>query len=211
MGENRKAMKLKEVLVASSNPKKVKEIEEILSPLGIKVIVPPKKVEVQETGTTFLENAYLKAKAYFEEFGIPALADDSGLVVEAIAPYPGVYSARFHELELFGKEEPIPDVDKANIGKLLRVLKDKENRRAKFVSYVVLYWDGQGLFSHGEVGGYINDTPRGERGFGYDPIFVPEGYDKTFAELPPEVKHSISHRGRALRKLYNLLKDCTGD
>jgi len=204
-------MKLKEVIVASSNPKKVEEIKEILSPLGIKVIVPPRKVEVQETGTTFLENAYLKAKAYFEEFGIPALADDSGLVVEAIAPYPGVYSARFHELELFGKEEPVPDADTANNRKLLRVLKDKKNRSAKFVSVVVLYSDEGGLFAEGEVRGRIAQAPRGDKGFGYDPLFIPEGYEKTFAEMEPQEKHKISHRGRALRKLYNLLRDCAKD
>jgi len=204
-------MKLKEVIVASSNPKKVEEIKEILSPLGIKVIVPPHKVEVQETGTTFLENAYLKAKAYFEEFGIPALADDSGLVVEAIAPYPGVYSARFHELERFGKEEPVPDADTANNRKLLRVLKDKKNRSAKFVSVVVLYSDEGGLFAEGEVRGRIAQAPRGDKGFGYDPLFIPEGYEKTFAEMEPQEKHKISHRGRALRKLYKLLRDCVKD
>ena len=204
-------MKLKEVIVASSNPKKVEEIKEILSPLGIKVIVPPRKVEVQETGTTFLENAYLKAKAYFEEFGIPALADDSGLVVEAIAPYPGVYSARFHELELFGKEDPVPDADTANNRKLLRVLEDKKNRSAKFVSVVVLYSDEGGLFAEGEVRGRIAQAPRGDKGFGYDPLFIPEGYEKTFAEMEPQEKHKISHRGRALRKLYNLLRDCAKD
>ena len=202
-------MNLKKILVASSNPKKVREIEEILRPLGIEVVLPPEKVEVEETGTTFLENAYLKAKAYFERFGIPALADDSGLVVEAIAPLPGVYSARFHALEEFGREEPVPDADSANNRKLLRVLKGRRDRSAKFVSVVVLYSDEGGLFAEGEVRGRIAQAPRGDKGFGYDPLFIPEGYEKTFAEMEPQEKHKISHRGRALRKLYNLLRDCT--
>ena len=201
--------KLKKVLVASSNPKKIKEIEEILKPLGIEVIKPPRKVEVEEWANTFIGNAYLKAKAYFEEFGIPTLADDSGLVVEEIAPYPGVYSARFYSLEEFGKEEPTPSEDEANIRKLLRILEGKENRRAKFVSVVLLYaGDGKMLVSEGEVYGTIASTPRGDKGFGYDPIFIPEGFEKTFAEMEPREKHSLSHRGKALGKLAELLKRC---
>ncbi len=201
-------MKLQKVLIASSNPKKVKEIKEILRLLGIEVIVSPKKLEIEEKGTTFLENAYLKAKAYYEEFKIPTIADDSGLIVEAIAPYPGVYSARFHSIPEWGKEEPIPNEDEANIRKLLRVLKNKTNRRAKFVSNIVLYLgDGKGIFTEGEVYGNIIESPKGDKGFGYDPIFVPEGYNQTFAQMEPEEKHKISHRGKALRKLYELLKE----
>ena len=199
----------KKVLVASSNPKKVKEIREILSPLGIEVVIPPQKVEVEEYGTTFIGNAYLKAKAYYERFKIPTLADDSGLVVEAINPYPGVYSARFYSLERFGREEPTPSEDEANIRKLLRVLKNEKNRRAKFVSNIVLILErGKTLSSEGEVEGTIIDTPRGEKGFGYDPIFVPKGYTKTFAEMEAEEKHKISHRGKALKRLVELLKVC---
>ena len=201
-------MSLKEVLVASSNPKKVKEIEEILKPLGIEVLKAPEKLEVEETGTTFLENAYLKAKAYYERFKIPTIADDSGLVVEAIKPYPGIYSARFYSLEVFGKEEPIPSEDGANIRKLLRVLEKEENRKAYFVSVIVLYLGERGLFSEGVVRGTIAKTPRGDKGFGYDPVFIPEGYSQTFAEMEPQEKHKISHRGKALRNLYELLKGC---
>ena len=201
-------MQLNKVLIASSNPKKAKEIEEILKRFGIEVILPPEKVEVEEYGTTFVGNAYLKAKAYYGEFGIPTLADDSGLIVEAIEPYPGVYSARFYSLEIYGKEEPIPNEDTANIRKLLRILKDKEKRRAKFVSNVVLMLDrDKFLMTEGVVEGKIIDTLRGNKGFGYDPIFVPEGYDKTFAEMEPEEKAKISHRGKALKKLAELLKE----
>ena len=204
-------MQLKKVLLASSNPKKVKEIAEILAPLGIEVILPPRKVEVEEYGTTFIGNAYLKAKAYYEEFKMPTLADDSGIVVDAIAPYPGVYSARFYSLEKFEKEEPVPDVDTANNRKLLRVLEGKRERSARFVSAVVLYIDGKGFFAEGEVRGTIAQSQRGEGGFGYDPLFIPEGYNQTFAELLAEEKNRISHRARALKKLYELLKGCVGN
>jgi XTP/dITP diphosphohydrolase len=201
--------KLKRVLVASSNPKKIKEIEEILNPLGVEVIKPPQKLEVEEWANTFIGNAYLKAKAYFDNFGIPTLADDSGLVVDEIAPYPGVYSARFYSLEKFGREKPEPSEDGANIKKLLRILKGKENRRAKFVSVVLLYMgDGKMFVSEGEVYGTIAEEPRGDKGFGYDPIFIPEGHNKTFAEMSPDEKHRISHRGKALKNLVELLKSC---
>ncbi|RTZ68608.1 MAG: non-canonical purine NTP pyrophosphatase, RdgB/HAM1 family [Aquificaceae bacterium] len=204
-------MELKKVLIASSNPKKAKEIEEFLKPLGIEVVLPPRKLEVEETGTTFLENAYLKAKAYHEEFGLPTLADDSGLIADAIAPYPGIYSARFYSLEVFGREKPTPSEDTANIRKLLRVLKDKENRNARFVACIVLYLgDGKGIFTEGVVKGYITDTPRGDKGFGYDPIFVPEGFNVTFAQMELSQKQKISHRGRALKKLVQLLKTLLG-
>lgn len=200
-------MFLKKVLLASSNPKKVKEIKEILAPLGIEVVLPPKKLEVEEWANTFIGNAYLKAKTYFEAFKMPTLADDSGLVVEAIAPYPGVYSARFYQLEVFGREEPYPSEDMANIRKLLKVLKGKRNRSAKFVSVVLLYMEeGKMLSAEGEVKGFITETPKGDKGFGYDPIFVPEGFNKTFAQMEPEEKHKISHRSKALNNLVKLLK-----
>jgi XTP/dITP diphosphohydrolase len=199
----------KKVLVASTNPKKVKEIEEILKLLGIEVVKPPRKLEVEEWANTFIGNAYLKAKAHFEVFGLPALADDSGLVVEEIKPYPGVYSARFYSLEVFGREEPTPSEDEANVRKLLRILKGKKNRRAKFVATVLLYaGEGKMLVAEGEVEGTIAESPRGDKGFGYDPVFIPEGHSLTFAEMEPEEKHALSHRGRALRRLAELVKNC---
>jgi len=201
-------MELKKLLVASSNPKKVKEIEEIFRPLGIEDFIPPQKLEVKEWANTFIGNAYLKAKAYYERFKIPTLADDSGLIVDALFPYPGVYSSRFYQLEVFGKEEPYPSEDEANIRKLLKVLKGQKNRSARFVSTIVLYLEeGKMLSAEGEVKGYITDTPKGDGGFGYDPIFVPEGYNKTFAQMTSEEKHKISHRGKALRNLYKLLEN----
>ncbi len=200
-------MGIKRILVASSNEKKLKEIEKILSPLGVEVVEPPEKLEVKEWANTFIGNAYLKAKAYYERFKIPSLADDSGLVVEAIDPLPGVYSARFHKLSEFGQEPVKTTEDEANIAKLLRVLKGEKNRRAKFVSAVLLYaGEGKMLAVEGEVRGFIAERPRGDKGFGYDPIFIPEGFDKTFAEMSPEEKNSISHRARALKRLAELLR-----
>jgi XTP/dITP diphosphohydrolase len=199
-------MGIKRILVASSNEKKLKEIEKILSPLGMEVVKPPEKLEVKEWANTFIGNAHLKAKAYYERFKIPALADDSGLVVESIAPLPGVYSARFHKLFEFGQEPVKTTEDEANIAKLLRVLKGKKNRRAKFISAALLYaGEGKMLAAEGEVRGFIAERPRGDKGFGYDPIFIPEGFDKTFAEMSPEEKNSISHRARALKRLAELL------
>ncbi|NPA32053.1 MAG: RdgB/HAM1 family non-canonical purine NTP pyrophosphatase [Aquificae bacterium] len=195
------------LLVATSNPGKLEEFRRILEPLGISVVPPHKKLKVEETGSSFLENAYIKAKAYWEEFGIPSVADDSGLIVDAIAPYPGVYSSRFHELELFGKEEG-KSPDEANIKKLLRVLRGKRERGARFVAFVVLYANGKGLWAEGEVRGRIAESPRGSGGFGYDPVFIPEGETRTMAELSPEEKDRISHRGKALRALARILERC---
>ncbi len=196
------------IIVATTNRGKLREIERILTPLGYEVVEPPGRLEVEERGTTFLENAYLKAKAYYERFGLPSLADDSGLVVEALGGYPGVFSSRFHSIEFGGREEVSGSADEANIRKLLRLLKGERNRRAKFVACVVLYSGDRGIFAEGECRGSVAESPRGSGGFGYDPIFVPEGYDRTMAQLTPQEKDRISHRGRALRKLADLLKRC---
>ncbi len=196
------------ILVATTNRGKLEEIRRILNPLGYEVMEPPEKLEVEERGTTFLENAYLKARAYYERFKVPSLADDSGLVVDAFGGYPGVFSSRFHSIEFGGREDLRDSVDEANVRKLLRLLKGKENRRASFVACVVLYLGDGGLFAEGECRGSVAEFPRGSGGFGYDPVFVPEGYDRTMAQLSPEEKDRISHRGRALRKLADLLKRC---
>ncbi|NPB07303.1 MAG: RdgB/HAM1 family non-canonical purine NTP pyrophosphatase [Aquificae bacterium] len=196
------------VIAATTNEKKLEEIRRILSPLGIEVLRPPRKLEVEEYGTTFVGNAYLKAKAYYEAFGIPSLADDSGLVAEAIAPYPGVYSSRFHSIDFGGREEGEGSQDEKNIRKLLRLLRNSPNRRAKFLCAVILYLGEKALLAEGQVAGTISENPRGSGGFGYDPVFIPEGYDRTMAELSPEEKDRISHRGRALWNLYELLKKC---
>ncbi len=196
------------LLAATSNEGKLREIRRMLEPLGFEVLSPPERIEVEETGCTFLENAYLKARAYYRKFGVPSLADDSGLLVESLGGYPGVLSSRFYEVE-FGGREPIEgSKDEANVRKLLRLLKGKSNRRAKFVAFVVLYLGDRGLFAEGECRGEITHEPRGKGGFGYDPVFRPEGFDRTMAQLSPEEKDALSHRGRALRNLVNLLERC---
>ena len=196
------------ILVATTNEGKFREIERILVSIGYEVVKPPEKLKVDESGSTFLENAYIKAKAYHGRFGLPTLADDSGLVVEALGGYPGVFSSRFYSLEFGGKEEPNGSSDEANVRKLLRLMRGMKDRRAKFVAFVVLYMGERGFFAEGECSGKIVESPRGSGGFGYDPIFRPDGYDRTMAELPPEEKDRISHRGKALRSLSGLLERC---
>ena len=194
------------ILVASSNRNKIKEIKEILKDLNIELVEPPYKIDVKETGTSFLENAYIKAKRYYEEFGLPTLAEDSGLVVNSIAPYPGIFSARFYSLEIYGKEIPTPSIDEANIRKLLRILKEKKDRTAEFKTVVVLLLSpDRGLWAEGSVKGKIAEEPRGKNGFGYDPVFIPEGFEKTFAEMSPQEKNRLSHRRKALENLKKLL------
>ena len=198
------------ILIASTNRGKIEEFKRVLEPVGIEVVEPKEKLEVEEKGETFLENACIKAKAYYERYGIPSLADDSGLVVDAISPYPGIYSSRFYSIEFGGKEEVKETKDEANIRKLLRLLKGKKERTARFIAVLFFYAGDRGFFVKGEVKGRISESPRGEKGFGYDPVFIPEGYDKTFAELPPQEKDRISHRGRALEKFLEIIKGCEG-
>ncbi len=196
-------------MICTSNKKKFEEISSMLKALNIEFVKPPYELDVEETANTFLSNAYLKARAYYEAFGIPALADDSGLVIEALGGRPGVYSARFYKEE-FGshvlKEEDynLPKDDLNNL-KVLRLLENEENRRAKFVSaIVVMMSNSQGIFGEGELKGYIAKEPSGSLGFGYDPIFIPEGYDVSLANI--EHKNEISHRRKALNALFDMLK-----
>ncbi len=196
-------------MICTSNKKKFEEISSILKALNIEFVTPPYELEVEETANTFLSNAYLKAKAYHEAFGIPALADDSGLVIEALGGRPGVYSARFYQDE-FGssvlKEEDFKlSKDELNNLKVLRLLENEENRRAKFVSAMVLMLSSsQGIFGEGELKGHIARHPSGSLGFGYDPIFIPEGYDVSLASI--EHKNEISHRRKAINALFDILK-----
>lgn len=194
------------IVLATSNRGKAEEIKRILEPLGFEILIPEDKVPVEEKGNTFLENALIKARAYFDRFKVPALADDSGLEVRALGGYPGVFSSRFHAIEFGGVERVEGSEDEANIKKLLRLMKGKKDREAKFVCWVVLYTGEGGVFSYGECRGIIAEGPRGTGGFGYDPVFIPEGLSRTMAEIGPEEKDSISHRGKALRNLIGTLK-----
>jgi XTP/dITP diphosphohydrolase len=182
------------LVVASHNPGKVVEIEALLAPYGVETVgaaalgLP----EPEETGATFEENAALKARAAAEASGVLALADDSGLAVPALGGAPGIYSARW--------AGPQKDF-RAAMARVERELADQD-RRAYFVAVLALAWpDGEMALFRGEAHGRLVFPPRGERGFGYDPIFVPDGYDVTFGEMDPELKHRISHRARAFEKL----------
>lgn len=154
--------------------------------------------EIPETGKTFKENALQKVEFLYNRFKCNCFADDSGLVVDALNGEPGVYSARYA-----GE----PSNMQRNIEKLLEKMKDKTDRRAQFVTVIAVIIDGKTLFFEGEVKGSIIDTLRGDGGFGYDPIFVPDGYDKTFAELPADIKNNISHRAVAIKKFEEYIKD----
>jgi len=193
------------LVVASANPDKAREIRGLLGGVdGVELLPRPESVpEVEETGTTLVENARLKARALMEATGTAAVADDTGLEVEALDGAPGVYSARFA-----GEHATYAD----NVSKLLRELAARgatapERRRASFRTVaLVAYPDGSELVADGEVRGTIAAAPRGDGGFGYDPVFVPDGGDgRSFAELTPEEKHALSHRGRAFRRLAKLL------
>ncbi len=196
---------MQKVILASRNSGKIREIGAILSKYDMEVIsrddagIPT--FEVEETGETFEENSYIKAKAILDIAGLPTIADDSGIVVEALDGEPGVYSARF-------AGEGCTPLD--NNIKLMELLKDvpDEDRGASFVSVItMLYPDGRKLVARGEVHGHLIHEMRGEHGFGYDPLFVPDGETLTFGEMEPEAKNRISHRAKSLIKLEGLLSD----
>lgn len=180
-------------VLASKNPHKLTEMQTILSQLGIEVITEEEAgidVLVEETGETFEENAAAKAKAVMEASGLPAVADDSGLCVAAMGGAPGVYSARYGG-------ENCTDPDRCRL--ILEALRGQLDRSAKFVSCVCCAFpNGDLVTAQGECTGTIAYAPRGQSGFGYDPIFYRKENKKTFAEMSVEEKNAISHRGKAL-------------
>lgn len=193
------------VIIASKNKNKIKEIEEILSTMQMKAIsredagVPD--FDVEETGKTFEENAFIKARAICEASGKITIADDSGLEVDFLSGRPGVYSARYA-----GPEQD----DGKNNAKLLRELEDVpfENRTARFVCCIVMvYPDGDRVSVRGECKGHILEQIQGNSGFGYDPLFLPDGQSETFAQMSKEEKNRISHRADALGKLKAKLEE----
>ena len=195
------------LILASNNKKKLRELGEILSDMDVELLSQREAgcdFEVEETGTTFAENAYLKAKAVADATGLAAVADDSGLMVEALNGEPGVYSARYapggHEAS-----------DKEKYEYLLSKLVNVEHRAAKFVSSICcILPDGSIIRTEGECRGEILREPAGEGGFGYDPVFMPQGYDRSMAELGTEVKDRISHRANALREFKKKLRELNG-
>ena len=154
--------------------------------------------DIPETANTLEGNALIKAAFVFEKFGMACIADDTGLEVEALNGEPGVYSARY------GGE---PHNAQKNMQKLLTNLKGIENRKARFRTVIVLKDAERELYFEGTIHGHISETPSGAAGFGYDPVFVPDGYNKSFAELGPELKNKISHRALAVEELIRFLKN----
>ncbi|WP_273126641.1 XTP/dITP diphosphatase [Bacillus weihaiensis] len=194
---------MKQILIATMNNGKVKEFESMLQPLGYEVkslLDLPQAIDVEETGLTFEENAQLKSDTIAAQFQIPVVADDSGLEVDYLDGRPGVYSARYAGLE---------KSDQKNMDKLVDELKnvhDEKDRSARFVCVLSISIPGEATKTvRGTCEGYIAKEPRGENGFGYDPIFILKDQDKTMAELTKEEKNKISHRANALKKLKALL------
>lgn len=190
------------LVLASKNPKKLKEMNEILSGMGVEVCLQSDvgiDIDVEETGTTFEENSLLKAKAVMEASGLPAIADDSGLCVDSLDGAPGVYSARYGG-------EGLDDTGRYKL--LLANMPKGAARTAKFVSVITCCFPGGDvLTARGECPGTIAFAPMGEGGFGYDPVFFLPKLKKTFAQLAPEEKNAISHRGRALEAFQAKLEE----
>ena len=196
------AQATKTLVLASNNAHKVEEVQAILAPLGITVRPLsdfPEIPEPPETGDTFEHNALQKARFVFERTGLPTVADDSGLAVDALDGAPGVYSKRFS-----GATE---NLHEANNALLLEKLAGRTDRGARFVCVIALVTDAGEALARGEVLGHIAEGPRGEGGFGYDPLFLPVDHPgRAMAELTADEKNAISHRGRAFRQLPGMLR-----
>ena len=193
------------VVLASKNKHKLIEISKITEKFDIELVMESDlgvDIDVEETGTTFEENSFLKANAVMQATGLPALADDSGIAVDALNGEPGVYSARY------GFDDTLDDW-----GRLQLLLKNTEQvpdgqRQAQFICVITLVMpDGQTIQARGEVHGELLRAPAGEGGFGYDPIFYYPPYGKTLAEVTPEEKNRVSHRAKALEGFYEKLKE----
>ena len=193
------------VVLASKNKHKLVEISEITKKFGIELVLQSDlgiDIDVEETGTTFEEKSLIKAEALMKSTGLPAMADDSGIAVDALNGEPGVYSARY------GFDDTLDDW-----GRLELLLKNTEHvpdgqRQAQFVCVITMVTpDNQVIQARGEIHGELTREPRGENGFGYDPIFYYPPFGKTTAELTPEEKNGVSHRGNALRVFYDKMKE----
>lgn len=189
---------MKNICFASNNAKKLDEIKSALS--GKVGIVSLAELgcteELEETGDTLFDNAFQKARYVSQTYGVDCFADDTGLEVVALDGAPGVYSGRFA-----GE----PRSDDRNVDLLLKRMEGLENRKASFSTVIALILQGEEYSFEGKVDGVITEERFGNKGFGYDPVFRPEGYDRTFAELSMEEKNQISHRGRAVAKLVQFL------
>jgi XTP/dITP diphosphohydrolase len=193
--------------IATHNPGKLREIAALMEPLGIACVGAEELdlPEPEETGNTFLDNADLKARQAADLSGLPALADDSGLAVDALHGMPGIFSARWAE-DSEGKRDWLMAMEK--VWTAVQETEPDAPPAAHFVCALSLAWptDGQTEAFEGRVEGTLVWPPRGDKGFGYDPIFMPAGRDQTFGEMDPQLKHRISHRADASRKLVMALK-----
>ncbi len=187
------------IVVATTNAHKLEEYRKLITDprAELKSLIDyPAFPGVEENGKSFAENAAIKALAACKYCDVPAFADDSGLEVEALDGRPGIYSSRY------------APSDPERISKLLEELRGCENRRARFVCAIAIAINGEVIETfEGEVKGVIVEAPRGEGGFGYDPVFLPDGYDQTFGEMAPELKNKISHRANAFKKAMDFIED----
>ena len=187
------------MVFATNNLHKLEEIQAILG--DAQPVVSLKQIgcneDIEETASTFEGNALLKARYVHAKYGCDCFADDSGLEVDALGGEPGVYSARYAGADGHDSE--------ANMDKLLQKLSGIKNRHARFRTVIALIWKGKEYLFDGKVEGVILEEKRGEKGFGYDPLFVPDGYEQTFAQMESGVKNKISHRARAMEKLVLFL------
>ena len=188
---------IKKLIIATANKHKLSEIKSILKD-GVKEIAPmPADIEIEENGKTFMENSLIKAKAVYKKTKIPSLADDSGLCINALGGKPGLYSARYGGENLSYREK---------MQMILEELKDKKDRTAYFITSAVCILNEKYYIAlEGKVDGKIIESPRGFEGFGYDPIFMPNGFNITYAEMPAEEKNLISHRFIAMSKMKKIL------
>lgn len=190
------------LLIASHNQGKIREIATVLGPYQVLTVSAASLnlEEPEETGATFVENAKLKALAGMKATGLPCLADDSGLIIPALNGQPGIYSARWAQTP-----EGTRDFSYA-IDRIAQEMTNKDDYSAHFVCVLCLVWpDGFDLTIEGKAYGHLTFPPRGERGFGYDPIFIPEGHSLTYAQMPPEQKQRISHRAIAIQEM---IREC---
>lgn len=192
-------MKIKKLIFSTNNEHKLEEVKAILEPyyqiLSLKDIGD--ETDIPETGDTLEENAIIKADYLWNKYHVNCFADDTGLEVEALDNAPGVYSARYA-----GEHKSSTD----NVIKLLKELENKDSRKARFRTVIALIIDGKRYLFEGKVEGTIATAPHGDSGFGYDPVFIPEGYEKTFAEMSLADKNAMSHRARAVQELTLFLK-----
>jgi len=192
-----------ELVIASNNAGKIREIRQMIDHVHLLSLADIGfSGEIEEPYNTFEENALVKAETIHKFSGKNVFADDSGICLNALNGAPGVHSAYFAGL---------PRDDERNLNKVLDVLKNHEDRFAYYKALICLIWEGEVYYFEGICNGRITAQKMGNEGFGYDPIFIPDGYDMTFGQLPPDVKNEISHRGKAVRKMVAFINDRTGN